>query len=304
MTYSCLYLYNQRSRQEFRSHQTAVMNELFEEQFRYNLESRPNWEHGSKHREILTGCLVDLAGQQQRLCVLGAGNCNDLDLKRLSQVFREIHLVDLDEQALDHAVQSQSLANDSKVILHTHDLTGVGQQLADWNADDSDADARLTEIIEQLSRPAALDLPGPFDVVCSTCVLSQLIDLAVKTVGDTHSRFEELMLAVRYQHFQTLIDLMGECGTGLLVSDFVSSDTATDLPHVPEYQLTQYLSQLLSTRNFFHGVHPGVLFSLLMGNTPLASQVRDIDMLPPWRWDLGTRQYAVAAIRFYGLKRT
>ena len=29
------------------------------------------------------------------LCVLGAGNCNDLDLRRLSSLFDEVHLVDL-----------------------------------------------------------------------------------------------------------------------------------------------------------------------------------------------------------------
>ncbi|MFK7777794.1 MAG: hypothetical protein QM501_06680, partial [Gimesia sp.] len=76
------------------------MNKLFEEQLRYNLESRPNWECGTAHRERITAHLTDLAGQQRpRLCILGAGNCNDLDLNQLSQVFKEIHLVDLDESA-------------------------------------------------------------------------------------------------------------------------------------------------------------------------------------------------------------
>jgi len=280
------------------------MNKLFEEQLRNNLESRPNWECGSAHRDRLTGHLIDLAGQQQRrLCILGAGNCNDLDLKQLSQVFSEIHLVDLDESALAHALQFQGIPAESSVFIHSCDLTGAGQRLDAWNAADSDADLVLSKIIQQLSKPPELDLPGTFDVVCSTCLLSQLIHLAVNTIGDSHPRFEELMIAIRSQHFQTMIELIGECGAGLLVSDFVSSTSAPDLPQVPEMQLTQYLSQLLSTRNFFHGVHPGVLLSLLVGNTPLASRVRDVEMLPPWRWDLGARQYAVAAIRFYGLDR-
>ncbi|MCH9653957.1 MAG: hypothetical protein K0U86_23980 [Planctomycetes bacterium] len=281
------------------------MNKILEEQLRYNLESRPNWEHGKGHRETLTGYLVDMAGahQQRRLCILGAGNCNDLDLKQLSGVFSEIHLVDLDESALAYAIQFQSIPSESAVFVHTCDLTGVGQQLAAWEAADSDADVSLAKIIQQLSKPALLDLPGPFDVVCSTCLLSQLVHLAVNTVGDTHARFEELMIAIRAQHFQTMIDLMEKHGSGLLVSDFVSSTSAPDMPQVPDEQLMQYLSQLLSTRNFFHGMHPGVLLSLLVGNTPLASQVRDVEMLPPWRWDLGSRQYAIAAIRFYGLKR-
>lgn len=279
------------------------MNELFEEQFRFNLESSPNWEQGTAHREMITGYLIGLAGEKRgRLCILGAGNCNDLNLKRLLHAFSEIHLVDIDEVALEYAVQSQSLENESSIFLHKSDLTGVGQQLAEWDTNDSNADSNLTEIISQLSKPTKLNLPGSFDVVCSTCLLSQLIHLTVKAVGDTHPRFEELMVAIRYQHVQTMIDLIGEEGVGLLVSDFVSSASAPDLLHIPDDQFEQYLSQLLSSRNFFHGVHPGVLLSLFVGNSSLANQVRDVEMLRPWRWKLGSRQYAIAAIQFYSLK--
>lgn len=280
------------------------MNKLYEEQFRYNLESRPNWERGTAHREKLTGLLAGFSDSQSRsLCILGAGNCNDLDLKQLAQVFSEIHLVDLDESALAHAVESQGLSTEYPLFLHNYDLTGVGPQLAAWNADSSDADAALAKILQNLSEPAELKLSETYDVVCSTCILSQLIALGVKSVGDEHPRFEELMVAIRAQHFQTMINLIGESGTGLLVSDFVSSTSAPDLPQIPDEQFLPYLSQLLINRNFFHGVNPGVLLSLLVGKTPLASQVRDVEMLPPWRWNLGARQYAVAAIQFHGLKR-
>lgn len=280
------------------------MNELFEEQFRFNQESSSNWEYGSAHRETITGYLSGLANKKQgRLCVLGAGNCNDLDLNQLLQVFSEIHLVDLDERALRYALDFQKLSGHSQISLHVCDLTGVGQQLAIWNAGDSDSDASLTQLVDKLSRPAELNLPGPFDVVCSTCLLSQLIHLVVTAVGDTHTRFEELITAIRFQHLQTMCDLMGENGAGLLVSDFVSSASAPDMPHVPDEQFQQYLHQLLSARNFFHGVHPGMLFSLFVGNTPLAGQVRDVEMLPPSRWNLGARQYAIAAIQFFKSNR-
>ncbi|MCA9022365.1 MAG: hypothetical protein KDA74_19585, partial [Planctomycetaceae bacterium] len=77
------------------------MNELFEEEFQFNQASRSNWEHGAAHRNLITGYLTELAQSSRgRLCVLGAGNCNDLDLQKLSQVYSEIHLVDLDESAL------------------------------------------------------------------------------------------------------------------------------------------------------------------------------------------------------------
>lgn len=281
------------------------MNKLFEGEFRFNLASRPNWESGAGHRETLKRYLTGLAEKQQgRLCVLGAGNCNDLDLKQLLQVYSEVHLVDLDQSALDYAVEAQAVSDDPRLFRYVRDITGAGKELAGFEAASTSAETDLSEIIQQFSQPAELNLPGPFDVVCSTCVLSQLILQAVNAVGDTHPQFEQLLNTIRAQHFQTVVDSINEGGAGLVVSDFVSSESAADLKEVPDFQFTQYLSQLLSSRNFFHGVHPGVLFSQLKGNTPLAGLVRDVEMLPPWRWDLGSRQYAVAAIRFHRLSHS
>jgi len=50
-----------------------------------------------------------------RLCVLGAGNCNDLDLPELAGHFGEIHLVDLDATATRNATRPLGLAN---LIVH------------------------------------------------------------------------------------------------------------------------------------------------------------------------------------------
>lgn len=276
------------------------MNKLFEGEYQFNLASRPNWESGASHRVTLTKYLTGLAGNRQgRLCLLGAGNCNDLDLQRLLQVYSEVHLVDLDESALEYGVQSQKVSDNPRLFLHVREITGAGQALSAYEADSVLPETDLSELIQHYSEPAELDLPGPFDVVCSTCVLSQLILQAVNAVGDTHPQFEQLMIAIRSQHFQTIVGLIDERGAGLVVSDFVSSESAADLKDVPDFQFTQYLSQLLSSRNFFHGVHPGLLFSQLKGNTSLAALVQDVEMLPPWRWDLGARQYAVAAIRFH-----
>ncbi|WP_339733946.1 hypothetical protein [uncultured Gimesia sp.] len=280
------------------------MNKLFEEEIRFNLASRPNWEQGARHREKVTGYLTGLAADRNgRLCVLGAGNSNDLDLKQLLQVYSEIHLVDLDESALEYGVESQAVSDDPRVFRYVRDITGVGQELAACEAAGVQPETDLSEIIQRFSQPAALDLPDPFDVVCSTCVLSQLILQTVNAVGDTHPQFEELMVAIRSQHFQTIVEFINDGGAGFVVSDFVSSESATDMKEVPDFQFTQYLSQLLSSRNFFHGVHPGILFSQLKGNTPLAALVQNVKMLPPWRWDLGSRQYAVAAIQFHRLPR-
>ncbi|QDV17908.1 hypothetical protein Pan153_25640 [Gimesia panareensis] len=275
------------------------MNPLFEEEYRFNQASRPNWDAAKQHRETVTGNLKRLPGAQGgRLCVLGAGNCNDLDLKQLLQVYSEVHLVDLDRSALDYAIEAQGVSGEAAVVCHVGDLTGIGQQLAMLAQDKNSSEAVLDEIRERLSGTTPLELPGPFDVVCSTCILSQLILQVVNAIGETDPRFEELMKAVRAQHYRTVVELITPGGAGFIVSDFVSSESAADLKQVPDFQFTQYLSQLLSSRNFFHGVHPGILLAQLQGNAPLARLVQNVEMLPPWRWDLGARQYAVAGIRF------
>ena len=93
------------------------MNPLFEEEFRFNQASRPSWESSQRHRDTVTRYLKQLSSVQgDRLCVLGAGNCNDLDLNQLLQVYDEIHLVDLDQSALEYALEAQNLSEESAVF--------------------------------------------------------------------------------------------------------------------------------------------------------------------------------------------
>jgi len=47
-----------------------------------------------------------------RLCILGAGNCNDLDFEALSAWYSEITLVDLDLEAVTRAVERRSALRD------------------------------------------------------------------------------------------------------------------------------------------------------------------------------------------------
>src|SRR6188768_4458531 len=71
----------------------------------------PDWQLYAAHREKFTQTVLSLASSAPngaaRLCVLGAGKCNDLDLTRLSQAFREVHLVDLDAASLASAVSRE-----------------------------------------------------------------------------------------------------------------------------------------------------------------------------------------------------
>src|ERR1043165_130674 len=73
------------------------------DQGRSNRSAAGHVHHFQGHRERMTQEIVSRrppAGAPARLCLLGAGNANDVDLAALAEVFDEIHLVDIDPDAL------------------------------------------------------------------------------------------------------------------------------------------------------------------------------------------------------------
>jgi len=276
------------------------MNRLVELQVRRNAAGRDAWECAARHRQRVTGLLCDAAPSVGgRLCVLGAGNCNDLELTLLARRFAEVHLVDVDGEALAAAVARQGPFAGGAVHLHGGcDLTGIWQQLAAWSAEPSGriGNPSYEDVRRAIDAVKAFvpELPGEFDVAASVCLLSQLIDGIVVSLGERHPAFLDLLQAVRRRHLQLLADVTAPGGTGLLITDIVSTDTAPSLADVPEDRLEPALMALVDAGNLFHGVHPAVIANELQTDP----RVRAVEILKPWVWDLGVRQYGVVGIRF------
>jgi hypothetical protein len=274
------------------------MNPLAKTQIDFNTESRGAWDIFTSHRRRITELLqASLTPRRSRLCVLGAGNSNDLDLQVLLSCYREIHLVDLDAEALAQGVARQGLGGNGAIQLYGGlDVTGMLDKLGAWPADTVPEAADLVGFVEAPIRHVTTTLPLLFDVVASTCLLSQLMGSFVKAVGEHHPRFLELLQALRLGHLRLLTHLIAAGGAGLLVSDFVSSDSFAPLGAVPEEELFHVLAQLVRERNFFHGVNPAAIAMVLRTDPVIASQLEQVEPLPPWRWNLGPRLYAVWAM--------
>src|SRR6266567_1489705 len=88
--------------------------------------------HGSfyeSHRERVTDLLAG-SSQSGSLCILGAGNCNDVDLARLGRSFERIHLIDIDQRALVTAVENERSELRAKVSLRApFDIAGFSKVL-------------------------------------------------------------------------------------------------------------------------------------------------------------------------------
>lgn len=276
-----------------------MMNPLVKLQTDFNVSSAAAWESYASQRqkvtELLTGDGLTPAGS---LCVLGAGNCNDLDLPALLGAYREVHLVDLDEEALVRGVARQGLTSHAGLIRHgSVDVTGMLERMAMWSADSAISGEDLAACRDAPARQASR-LPAPFDTVVSTCLLSQLLLAVADRLGERHPRFLDVLQAIRWGHLRLLLDLLAPGGRGVLVTDLVSSDTCAELRTVPDHELPSLLNQLIEARNFYHGVNPAVLYSLLATDPLVSPQVTGLAAIHPWRWDMGARVYAVCAFRF------
>src|SRR3954470_15952991 len=103
------------------------VDQQFEEQRASNASGLPHFEDFRGHRERLTAELLEgeLRGDE-RLCVLGAGNAYDLELERLLTRFAEVHLVDIDAEALGRARERVPQGARSRLFAHAPvDLSGL-----------------------------------------------------------------------------------------------------------------------------------------------------------------------------------
>jgi hypothetical protein len=116
-------------------------------------------------------------------------------------------------------------------------------------------------------------------------------------LGENHPRFLDLVTAVRGGHLRLLSDLAAPAGRILLVTDFVSSDSAPEIVTTPESHLGELARRLLESRNFFHGLNPAVIADLWRRDPHLAAITVNLQVAPPWRWDFGVRVYLVTAFQ-------
>jgi len=276
------------------------MNQLTEAVRKRNASTRGAWDASREHREHVTDQITRgvAAEGNARVCVLGAGNCNEIDLGRLIGVFAEVHLVDLDGDAMRAGVERQGLSADKRVVLHADvDLTGVCDDLSEWSSA-VPTEAQVDALIAQTQIQTPPDLGGPFDVVASVSVLSQLILHAVEGLGESHARLQDVVVAIRAQHLRLLFDLTKPGGYGLLVTDVFSSETAPSLGEI-DYKLVPGLVQhMAKLGNHFHGLHPTMLISSIISVLDAERTMPSRQVLLPWRWNMGARYYAMMAFKF------
>jgi hypothetical protein len=269
-------------------------------QVAFNVTSRDQWEGFADHRRYLMRTLVRGAMRgRSRLCILGAGNANDLDLPALLDAYREVHLVDIDAEALALGAMRQAVAGHTRLRLHGGvDVTATLGVLSDWSPT---SELTLGDFEALAAWPAsrvANILPRGFDRVASTCVLSQILETAANALGLNHLQLAEAETALLNGHLRLMAGLAAPEGEASLVAEVVSSATCSNLADLSDKQLIATLPELIRQRNHFRGTHPQQLLSALRDEPTVGSLVQAASLLSPWRWRLHHRTYLVGGIRF------
>lgn len=231
------------------------------------------------------------------LAVLGAGNCNDIDLATLAPLYREIHLVDLDEDALAavHARQPANVAEKLRLRAPV-DLSGAFARLAAF-ARKPATNAELALLPRTSLEQVRVALPETFDVVLSTCFLSQLMQSAFAALGEKHPQLRLIASALALAHLRTVVALARSGGSAHIVTDTVSDETYPLVELWGQQPPAALLDHLEKTDNVFSGTGPSFVRRILATDREVAQHLAGAPRLTePWLWRFGAaRTYLVYA---------
>lgn len=274
------------------------VEEQFEDQRASNQSGLPYFDAFRSHREALTGLLASAAaGGGERLCVLGAGNAFDLELEELLTRFAEVHLVDIDAAAVARARERVPEGPRSRLLAHAPlDLSGMFQDIERWGRMQVTPQELMAAPAAGAKRIAAA-LPGPFDVVASTCLLTQLQLTLLQLLGDTHQLFIALREFLTLTHLRTLAALTKPGGRALLVTDLCSAEMFPKGRPRDDADLLPLMRELVDKGHVIHSSHPELIRATLDDDPVLKRSFDDGQLGPPWLWQNGpSRRFLVYAL--------
>ncbi|HEY6727196.1 MAG TPA: hypothetical protein VI197_24345 [Polyangiaceae bacterium] len=264
----------------------------------------------TNHRQHLTQQLLRHSGSDQSLCILGAGNCNDVELDALLQHYRQVHLVDLDSVALDHALDHalarlpESEIEPNRERIHRHapvDLSGMLPVLDRWQRFQLTPE-ELMRHPEATAQAIAQRLGAQFDVVASACLITQMQLAVLQALGESHRLFQAIRHTLSVTHLRTLAALTRPGGRVVFASDLVASD------HLPlpdnasattDAELKAVFEGAVRQGTAMHVAHPGILGAILRDDPILERDLQPEPISDVWLWHQGpARRFLVYAQHF------
>ncbi|MDZ4697908.1 MAG: hypothetical protein SGI86_22435 [Deltaproteobacteria bacterium] len=243
-----------------------------------------DWELYAQHRVQQTQAILDAAPLGGRACFLGAGNCNDLDLERLAGHFSELHLVDIDLQALQRATARQSPETQSRMRLHGGvELSGLLARLGDKRRP-LQTFADIEAALQPATDRVLAKLPRDLDLAVSCCVTTQLYYALNRAVAADDPMLVSIRHAGIVVHLRTLGMIVKPGAPVLLVTDALSSDSYPTETLVTETDLVQKTEDLASQVRLFEAGSPIVIRRILYRDTELIKLMEEPRLTAAWLW--------------------
>jgi len=265
-----------------------------------NLSALPHYSSFAEHRNRLTRVALEAATtlEAPSLCVLGAGNCFDLDLNALAHCYSAIHLVDIDASALARASERQQTPTQKRLVLHAPaDCSGLLNRIERWARYDV-TPAELLGHAERTARQMRAELQGPFDVVLSSCILSQMQLSVLEVLTDRHRLFQAVRLTLNLTHLRTLAELTRPTGCALFATDASSSELHQFPDLAPNANCRPFLSELVEQGRVFDFADPDQLATQLRDDPVLRHAFDEFRPCDAWVWNNGPHtQFLVYAAR-------
>lgn len=257
------------------------------------------------HREhvmqLVTATVRQLSVNDEKcssVVLLGSGNCLDVDLPKLTDLFDAIHMVDIDDTASREAVAAAGL-DEARVTFHVpEDIAEPLMSLSshDFEPEESNREHCIKVLQALSSENGVADVPEA-DVVLSLCVYTQLVDALSRIVHREHPAFQNALKALRIGHLRRMINMLRTGGVAIFVTDVVSSVSAPELESATADSLPEMIKDLVARQNFFTGTSPATVLNDLNVLSRLPTGPETVHTIDPWLWDLGDRKYAVYALR-------
>jgi hypothetical protein len=150
---------------------------------------RGRWRRWAPARDALWDFLAPVLDEGARVAIVGAGNGDDLPLRRIAKRAGEVTLIDIDPRAAGNARRRLGRRDRRKVEVVGHDVTeGAADRIVLATFDDDSA---------RIERGAAFDpLPGaPYDLVVGDLFYSQLLYPALLDLGVDEDRIDATIAA-------------------------------------------------------------------------------------------------------------
>ena len=238
------------------------------------------YERALTHRSAVMLMLPGGGDQGRRgmACVLGAGECHDLDLPELLNRHHEVHLVDLNCTPVRSGLEQQELSSRGRVFCHEEDVSGAVELLDEFS---KSRDERLIDKLLSQEMPESISAIGQFEVLVSANMLPELMGRALVSLGIEHPRLAEVMAALRLAHIQTMLNMTRPGGQALLVTEVTTSQHIPELAAAPE-DLNAILRAPESVRRMNPGCNPAFIDKVLRETPAITERLERYDMSIAW----------------------